>query len=309
MSAQNAHGTTGPHPKVTRRAVLAVGLSGAAALAGLARRRGSGSPVAMVASVAPSGGGTLAAGTGTGATALVDGTLLADDFTTLGTREIIGRKIRDSAGVRYSWTQLRPSPAWRRGPYFSTGDPGIVNGTLIRRAPTTAMYPGLSLARVPRRVEADFFFAVNGKGGRNVLVHLFADTDGTRTTAEIPLHFQIGERGYSVRAMSTIAGDTEITGFGTFPDSGSVTWVGGAVLARGVVYTVALDMVGDTVTITFPAATGTPPVTLTDTRLTSARHPGGGDGRFLVLEDEADLADEPYNGFTGVRITLGTQPV
>lgn len=105
--------------------------------------------------------------------------------------------------------------------------------------------------------------------------------------------------------MSTSAGDTVLTGFGAFPDTGSVQHSGGRRLRPGVTHTLKLDAVGDTVTITFPAAVSTPPVTLTDSRLTQARHPGGGDGRFLILEDESDASTEPYNGFTGVRIDLG----
>lgn len=230
------------------------------------------------------------------------GISLADDFTTLGTREIIGRTILDSAGAEHTWTQLFPSPVWRRGPKFSTGDPGIVDGKLIRRHATSAMYPGLLVPRVPVHVEADFVYDPKGRGGRSVFVHLCADADGTRTTSERPLHLMVGEKGYAVKAMSTSAGDTTPTGFGTFPDTGSVRYSGGTRLARGVTHTVTLDAVEDTVTITWPAAANTPPVTLTDIRLRQARHPDGGDGRFLVLEDESDAADEPYNGFTAVRI-------
>lgn len=233
------------------------------------------------------------------------GVTLADDFTTLGTSEIIGRTILDSAGAEHTWTQLYPSPAWRRGAYFSTGDPGIVDGTLLRRDPATAMYPGLLVPRVPAHVEVDFVFDMEGIGGRSVFIHLFADTDGTRSTAEMPLHLSIGEKGYSVKAVSSSAGETVSTGFGSFPDTGSVKYTGRTRLARGVTHTVTLDTLGDALTITFPAAANTPPVTLTDSRLTQARHPGGGDGRFLVLEDESDAATEPYNGFTGVRIDLG----
>ncbi len=229
---------------------------------------------------------------------------LSDDLSVLGTREIIGRTIRDSAGTPYTWAQLYPSPAWRRGPYFSTGNPGIVNGKLQRRHPSTAMYPGLSLPGVPSHVEVDFVFDPDGVGGRRVFVHLFSDTDGTRTSPEIPFHLIIGSRGYAVKAISTAAGDTALTGFGGFPDRGTVKYAGGRRLANGVGYTVQLDTVGDTATITFPTALSTPPVTLTDSRLTSARHPGGGDGRFLVLEDESDAASEPYNAFTAVRIVL-----
>ncbi len=236
------------------------------------------------------------------------GVTLADDFTALGTSDIIGRTIRDSAGREHSWTQLYPSPAWREGrPLFSTGDPGIVNGKLVRRDPDTAMYPGLLLPGVPAHVEVDFTFDAdaNRVGGRSVFIHLFADTDGTRTATEIPFHLSVGERGYAVTAMSTTAGDSELTGFGEFPDSGNVNYSSGEALPFGVRHTLMLDTDGDTVTITFPAAAQTDPVTLTDVRLRQARHPGGGDGRFLVLEDESDSAIEPYNGFTGVRIDLG----
>ncbi|MDQ3714432.1 MAG: hypothetical protein M3381_00005, partial [Actinomycetota bacterium] len=175
-------------------------------------------------------GGTAAAALPETAAAAVT---LADNFTPLGTREIIGRKIFDSAGTPYTWTQLYPSPAWRKGPFFSTGDPGIVEGKLIRRHETSAMYPGLVLPGVPARVEVDFFFDVNGLGGRSVFIHLFADTDGTRTTTEIPFHLSVGEKGFAVKAMSTTAGDTELTGFGTFPDIGNETYASGVKLAYG----------------------------------------------------------------------------
>jgi len=236
---------------------------------------------------------------------VTDRPILTDDFTTLGTQEIIGRTIVDSTGVPYTWTQLYPSPAWRSGPFFSTGDPGIVDGKLVRRDPDSAMYPGLLLPRVPSRVEVDFMFDPNGRGGRSVFIHLFADTDGTKTTVELPLHLSIGEKGYAVKAVSTTAGESVLTGFGRFPDVGNVKYADGTQLAYGVLHTVILDMVKDRLTITFPVATNTPPVTLIDARLTQARHPGGGDGRFLVLEDESDSGIEPYNAFFGVRINLG----
>lgn len=278
--------------RINRRKALFLGVDTLAALV-----------VAKVGAARPSRAGASSALPDAGAAVT-----LADDFTPLGTTEIIGRTIQDSAGIPYTWTQLFPSPAWRSGPRFSTGDPGIVNGKLIRRPtnPITAMYPGLVLPGVPAHVEVDFFFDPSGIGGRSVFIHLFADTDGTRTTTEIPFHLSVGEKGFAVKAMSTIAGDTELTGFGTFPDTGNETYASGVKLAYGVKHTVKLDMDGNTVTITFPPATGTPPKTLTDPRLTSARHPGGGPGRFLVLEDEADLANEPYNGFYAVRIVLGS---
>ncbi len=238
---------------------------------------------------------------------------LTDDFAIPpGATEVIGRRIQDSAGSFYTWTQLLPSPAWRsrQGAPYSTGDPGIVNGKLIRRDPITAMYPGLSLPGVPAQVEVDFFFDPDPQavGLCSVFIHLFADTDGTKATSEIPMHLVLSEKGYAVKAVSTIAGDADLTGFGTFQDVGSKLYEGGVRLARGVKHTVTLDFIAaeNKLTITFPAAATTLPVTLTDPRLTGAMHPGGGPGRFLVLEDEADLANEPYNGFYAVRIVLGS---
>lgn len=229
---------------------------------------------------------------------------LSDDFTVLGTQEILGRTIVDSAGTSYTWSELYPSPAWHSGPYFSTGDPGIVDGRLQRRHPSTAMYPGVSLPRVPRRVEVDFVYDESGRGGRSVFIHLFADTNGERSIAEVPFHLSVGEGGFAVKAISTVAGDTALSGFGRAPDTGSIAYESGEKLPFGVPLTVRLDFSGNSVQITLPAATLTPPVSLTDTRLTSARHPGGGDGRFLVLEDESDSGREPYNAFTAVRIVI-----
>ncbi len=248
---------------------------------------------------------SVTTGTGAAGVTAAAAVTLADDFTPLGTREIINRTIQDSAGAPYTWTQLYPSPAWRQGPFFSTGNPGIVEGKLIRRDPTSAMYPGLVLPDVPSHWEVDFFLDPVGTGGRSVFIHLFADTDGTKSTSEIPLHVVIGQQSFGVKAVSTVAGETALTGFGSAPAT-NIRYDNNGALQLGVRYTVKFDVVGDTVTITFPAATNTTPKSYTDSRLRTARHPGGGPGVFLVLEDEADLANEPYNGFYAVRITLGS---
>jgi len=208
---------------------------------------------------------SVTTGTGAAGVTAAAAVTLADDFTPLGTREIINRTIQDSAGAPYTWTQLYPSPAWRQGPFFSTGNPGIVEGKLIRRDPTSAMYPGLVLPDVPSHWEVDFFLDPVGTGGRSVFIHLFADTDGTKSTSEIPLHVVIGQQSFGVKAVSTVAGETALTGFGSAPAT-NIRYDNNGALQLGVRYTVKFDVVGDTVTITFPAATNTTPKSYTDSR-------------------------------------------
>ncbi len=131
---------------VNRRKALFLGVDALAAL--------------VVAKVSSSRSRTsITTGSGVAGVTAAAAVTLADDFTPLGTREIIGRTIQDSVGTQYTWAQLDPSPAYRGGTGpTTTGDPGIVGGKLIRRDPTSAMYPGLSLPGVPAQVEVDFVF-------------------------------------------------------------------------------------------------------------------------------------------------------
>ncbi len=232
--------------------------------------------------------------------------VISDDFT----------GVADTApGVRFAytrvslsghtWKELDPSPAGGNPP---TGDPGIVSEILKPRAATGASYPCLTVPYIPVSIVARFILDPSQPTyEQGVGVHIWGSLAGYHTP--VPLHFTCGRSRVKVQTGNDTGGfDPLLFEFGDVSNgnAGSYPYPNNATLSKGVVQTVRLDFVDNTMKITPPVESGLAELTLTDTRLQTSWL---GVERAVVFETERDLSTEPYNGFDGMDIEFVPAPV